>query len=90
MGLVIDKDGKETIGGIAAIRNAFQDAAGGKLACTDATLSYGEGNAQVLTFAGHWHADGRTFRVTSNPILPGVPLAGVAASLARSLIQGGA
>jgi hypothetical protein len=87
MGLEIDKDGKQTVGGIAAIRNAFQDAAQGKLACTDATLGYAEGNAQVLTFAGHWHGDGRTFRVTSDPIPPGLPLAGAAATLARRLIS---
>ena len=87
MGLEIDKDGKQTSGGIAAIRNAFQDAAGGKLACTDATLGYAEGNAQVLTFVGHWHSDGRAFRATSDPIPPGLPLADAAAALARRLVS---
>lgn len=90
MALVANRDGSETAGGMAAIRDAFVAASEGKLVCLDATMGYDHSagpNAQVLTFKGRYAADGREFAVTSNPILPGAALAAVARSMARKLIE---
>ena len=90
MAILIDADGKETAGGIAAIRDAFVMSAHGKLVCLDARMSYDhstEPNAQVLEFSGR-HADsGEPFNVKSDPIPAGGPLAAHARAMARKLIE---
>lgn len=85
MAVLIDADGKETIGGIAQIRDAFTTAAGGKLACSRATMGYAPGNAQVLKFVGIWVTDGSAFSVTET-CPPGAPLAPHARAAARKLL----
>lgn len=90
MALLIDADGKETAGGIVAIRDAFLAAADGKLVCLDARMGYdhsAEPNAQVLEFSGRWAVDGKAFAVKSDPIPAGGPLAAHARALARQLIE---
>jgi hypothetical protein len=90
MALLIDADGKETAGGIVAVRDAFVAAADGKLVCLDARMSYDHSqgpNAQVLEFSGRWAADGKPFAVKSDPIPPGGALAAQARALARKLIE---
>lgn len=90
MALLVDKDGKETVGGIQQLRDAFQNAAGGKLAVSAAHLRYDHSqgaNGQVLEFSGHFSADGKPFAVSSDPIPAGAPLAPVARALAISLLE---
>jgi hypothetical protein len=90
MALVIDKDGKETYGGIVAIRNAFVEASEGKLVCLDCTMSYDHSqapNGQLLKFSGRWVADGSTFEV-SKYVPPGGAAASHARAAARELIEG--
>lgn len=86
MAVLIEADGKETMGGITAIRDAFQAASQGKLACNRAAMRYAQGNAQVLEFSGVWCADGKPFKVTSDAIPAGAPLAPHARAMARELI----
>lgn len=88
MALVTEKDGKETIGGIAAIRDAFQTASDGKLVCLDARMDYdhSEGpDRQRLRFIGKWTADGRPFDITGTAPA-GAPLAPLARAMARELL----
>lgn len=90
MAMVYDRDGNSSAGGMAAIRDAFVAASDGKLVCLDATMGYDHSagpNAQVLTFAGKWAADGAPFEIKSPPILPGLPLAQAAQRLARRLLD---
>lgn len=91
MALVTDKDGKETIGGIVAIRTAFVEAGGGKLFCLDCTMGYDHSetaNGQVLTFSGYWSGDqARPFHVTAY-VPPGEAIAAHARAAARELIEG--
>lgn len=87
MALLIEKDGKQTMGGIAAVRDAFVTAAGDKLAVLDARMSYGPGNTQVLEFSGKWCADGTAFHVTSDVIPAGAALGPHAQAMARKLIE---
>lgn len=74
--------------GIADIRNAFVEAGGGQLHCTQARLRYGEMNTQILEFDGH-HDDGTPFKVVSEPfdgwIAPQHKAREVAAKLLRPL-----
>lgn len=86
MALLIDADGKETVGGIMAIRDAFQDASGNKLACSKSTMRHGIGDSQILAFSGVWCADGRPFTVEEE-LPPGAPLAAHARRMARELIE---
>lgn len=89
MAIVIDADGKETVGGIVAIRNAFVEASGGKLTCTDARMGYDHthgANGQRLTFIGRW-GDGTAFEV-SHYVPPHAPLAPHARAAAREIIEG--
>lgn len=87
MALEIDSAGKETIGGIAAVRDAFVKAAQGKLSCLEATLAYGDGDRQVLRFVGKWNSDGRGFdRSVIAP--PGAALAPHAEQCAREILAG--
>lgn len=90
MALVTDSDGKETVGGIVAIRNAFKEAGGGALVCLDCTLGYDHGhgaNAQVLTFSGRWAVDGTPFRA-EQIVPPGEMPAPHARAAARELLAG--
>ncbi len=87
MAIVTEKDGKETTGGIAAIRDAFQAASDGKLVCLDARMSYGAGDVQNLRFIGRWAVDGTPFDV-SDMLPAGAPLAPHARAMARELIEG--
>jgi len=92
MAIVIDADGKETAGGIAAIRDAFVMSARGKLVVLDARMSYDHSNGangQVLEFAGRYAADGTPFAVKSDPIPAGTPLAPHARAMARKLVGHG-
>lgn len=91
MALLIDKDGKETVGGIVAIRNAFVEASGGKLVCLDCTMGYDHSNGangQKLTFSGRWADDGTPF-ITTVTAPPGLALAPYARMVARELIEKG-
>lgn len=91
MALVTEKDGKETAGGIAAIRDAFQSASDGKLVCLDARMSYDHGDGpdkQVLRFIGRWAVDGKPFDITDTAPA-GAPLAPLARAMARELIEKG-
>lgn len=90
MALVYDRQGGAAAGGIVQIRDAFVAASDGKLVCLDATMTYDHSagpNAQVLRFAGRYAADGKPFKIESNPILPGAPLAAIAGALARRLLE---
>jgi hypothetical protein len=90
MAVVIEKDGKETTGGIAAIRDAFQAASNGLLVCLDARMNYDHTDApdcQVLRFIGRWAADGAPFDVCDT-VAAGAPLAPHARAMARELIEG--
>jgi hypothetical protein len=89
MAIVIDADGKETVGGIAAVRDAFNIVGAPALTCTDARMRYGAGNTQILEFVGKWCVDGRPFALISAPIPPGMPLAAQARAMARELIANG-
>jgi hypothetical protein len=89
MAVVIEADGKETVGGIAAVRDAFNAVADGVLSCSECRMRYGEGNSQILEMAGKWSADGKPFALTSDPIPPSVPLAAHARAMARELIANG-
>lgn len=91
MALLIDKDGKETVGGIQAIRNAFVEASDRKLVCLDCTMQYDHSkgsNGQKLTFSGRWADDGTPFHVTEY-VPPGIALAPHARAAARELIEKG-
>jgi hypothetical protein len=91
MALVIEKDGKETTGGIAAIRDAFQSASDGKLVCLNARMGYDHSDGpdrQVLRFIGRWAADGKTFDIEET-VPAGFPLAPYARAMARELIEAG-
>jgi hypothetical protein len=88
MAIVIEADGKETVGGIAAVRDAFNSVADGVLSCTDCRMRYAEGNSQILELAGKWN-DGKSFALTSDPIPPNMPLAAHARAMARELIANG-
>lgn len=91
MALVIDSDGKETVGGIVAIRTAFVTASDGKLVCLDCRMEYDHShgpNGQKLTFTGRWADDGSTYTVTE--FVPPGAAAGVHARMAaRTLIEKG-
>lgn len=92
MAIVTEKDGKETTGGIAAIRDAFQSASDGKLVCLDARMVYDHTagpDGQRLTFIGRWAVDGKPFVVT-DACPAGAPLAPLARAMARELIEKGA
>ncbi len=89
MAIVTEKDGKETTGGIAAIRDAFQRASDGKLVCLDARMTYDHSDGpdrQTLRFIGRWAADGATFDVTDT-VAAGAPLAPHAQAMAREMIK---
>jgi len=90
MAIVTDADGKETVGGIVALRNAFVEAAGGKLVCLDCSLGYDHSqapNGQLLTFSGYWAGDRtKPFHVTEY-VPPGVAAAPHARAAARELIE---
>ena len=91
MALVIDKDGKETSGGIVSIRNAFVEASGGKLVCLDCTMTYDHTqapNGQLLKFTGRWAADGSPFELSEN-VPPGGAAASHARAVARELVEKG-
>lgn len=86
MAVVIEADGKETTGGIAAIRDAFVTAGGGKLTCLDARMSYRPGDVQHLEFSGHFTGNnGLPFNVQCD-VPPGAPLAPHARAMARELV----
>lgn len=86
MAVVIEADGKETTGGIAAIRDAFVTAGGGKLTCLDARMSYRPGDVQHLEFSGHFSGNqGQPFKVEAEAA-PGAPLAPLARAMARELV----
>ncbi len=86
MAMEIDKDGKQVVGGIAAVRDAFVKAGQGKLSCLQATMSYELGQYQVLYFVGKWNSDGRPFDA-STTVPPGAALAPYAEQLARDLLN---
>jgi hypothetical protein len=89
MALVTDKDGKETVGGIVAIRTAFVEAGEGNLICLDCKMSYDHSqapNGQILVFEGRF-TDGTAFRVTQY-VPPGEATAAHARAAARELIEG--
>lgn len=91
MALVIDSDGKETVGGIVHVRNAFVEASAGKLTCLDCRMEYDHArgaNGQKLTFIGRWCDDGTPFEVIEH-VPPGVALAPHARAAARELIEKG-
>lgn len=91
MALVIDSDGKETVGGIVAIRNAFVEASGGKLVCLDCRMEYDHANGangQKLTFTGRWADDGTPYETAAH-VPPGLALAPYARAAARELIEKG-
>lgn len=75
--------------GVADIRDAFVDAAAGRLTCGDVRHSYLQdgNNSQVLTVSGQW-ADGAAFAITSDPIDPKASLQLAARLLAEKLIAG--
>ncbi len=88
MALVEDKDGKETVGGIVALRTAFVEAGEGKLICTDARMNYDHthgANGQKLTFSGRWK-DGTPFEVTEY-VPPHAAAARHARRAARMLVK---
>lgn len=91
MALVIDKDGKETHGGIVSIRTAFVEASEGKLVCMDCTMTYDHSqapNGQMLTFDGYWSGDQtKPFHVTAY-VPPGDAAAAYARAAARELVEG--
>ena len=87
MAIEIDKEGMPVVGGIQAVREAFTKEADGKLACHQATMTYGEGNAQILRLVGVWTQDGaKTFDVTI-AVPPGLSLAAHARQAARDLLD---
>lgn len=89
MALVTERDGKETSGGITAIRDAFQTASDGKLVCLDARMDYDHSagpDRQRLRFIGRWAVDGRPFDVT-DACPAGAPLAPFARAMARELVS---
>lgn len=92
MALVTERDGKETSGGIAAIRDAFQTASDGKLVCLDARMDYDHSagpDRQRLRFIGRWAVDGKPFDVTDT-CPAGAPLAPFARAMARELLAAAA
>lgn len=90
MAIVTERDGKETVGGIAAIRDAFVAASDGKLVCLDARMGYDHDvvrDRQMLRFIGRWAADGKPFDVIDYAPA-GAPLAPLARAMAREMIEG--
>lgn len=90
MAVLIEPDGKETVGGITQVRDAFVTAGLGMLVCTRATMEYDHSigtDAQVLKFIGHYAADGEPFAVVSDPVLSGGALAPAARAAARRLVE---
>ena len=82
----LDDDGHEIHGGIRLIRDAFVQAAGGKLTCLEATMTYAEGNAQMLTFSGIRRDDGSPFSA-SFAVPAGAPLGSYVKRAARTIID---
>lgn len=90
MAIVTEKDGTETVGGIVAIRDAFQAVGKGQLHCLECSMAYDHSrgpNGQALSFTGRW-SDGTPFHVT-HYVPPGAQLAAHARAAARELLEQG-
>lgn len=80
----IDRGPGAAAGGIAVIRDAFQQAGDGRLPVAQATMIYGSGNTQILQFTV-LDGDGRRVLI-SDPVPPGGDLAQAARAMARKAL----
>jgi hypothetical protein len=77
--------------GISQIREAFNQAAGGKASCTAARLRYVSANGhpmwQQLEFDGNSAPYGAPFALVADPVAPNADLLAVAAAQAAAFIK---